>query len=71
VCDEDCSFVQPRREIREFTLQTRSREWIECAEWFVEQKQRRIRTQRACNTSALALASGELARVTVCETLWI
>jgi hypothetical protein len=51
------SFIKTRSQLSEFTLQGCSRKWIKSSEWFIQQKQWRIRAQSTCDTGTLSLAS--------------
>src|SRR5258708_27079327 len=53
------------------SLQGSARQRIECAKWFIHQKQRRIGRERARHTDALALAARQFARISISESLRI
>src|SRR3954471_9421162 len=62
---EDRSFLQALLQSAELFLNLGTRDWIERAEWFIEEKDRGIGSQSPRHSDSLALASGELLRIAV------
>src|SRR5205807_5998851 len=56
-------------DVQEFGLHEYSRLCIECAEWFVHQKNIRIEGERTGDRGALLHAAGQLRRIAVFEAL--
>src|SRR4051812_39468538 len=62
---EDRRFLQALLQSAKFFLNLGTSDWIECAEWFIEEKVRGIGSQSPRHSDSLALASGELLRIAV------
>jgi hypothetical protein len=68
---EDNRLLETARQRAEFPLKFRSRDRVQSAKRLVHQKNWRISGQRARNTYALALSTGEFARAPVSEFAWL
>src|SRR4051794_8506088 len=67
--NEDGRLAKTLCEFHEFALQTGASQRIECAERFIKQQQRWLRSQRARDTDTLSLSTRELTGISVKKTL--
>jgi hypothetical protein len=64
-------FAEPVMQFSKFLLNFRTRDRVERTKWLVEQQERRIGSEGACNSHTLALSAGEFVWVSPCKSIGI